>query len=95
MDLFFTLALPIIIIIGLLRVFKVKWPIALLIVFGLAAFSTFIVNFTFCEILKTKCEPHGLNVIGYFFHWLLVSSIASALDFMFYKMFNKQLKPVA
>jgi len=84
MDLFFTLALPEIIIIGLLRLLRVKWPAALFIISGLAAFSTFIINFTFCEILKTNCEPHGLNYIGYFFHWLIIFTITSVLDSLLY-----------
>ncbi|WP_042150783.1 MULTISPECIES: hypothetical protein [unclassified Pseudoalteromonas] len=95
MDLFFTLALPVIVIVGLLRLFRVKWPVALLSIFGLAAFSTFIVNFTFCEILETQCEPHGLNVIGYFFHWLIVATIASVLDLLYYKVFGKKAESLA
>lgn len=90
MDLFLSLGLPIIIIVGFIRLFKVKWPFALSIIIGLSAFSTFIVDFTYCEILKTQCEPDALNIVGYFFHWLLVSAIASVLDFSFYKLFTKK-----
>jgi hypothetical protein len=95
MDLFLTLALPIIIIVGFLRLFKLKWPIALLILISLSAFSTFMVNFTYCEILETKCESDALNAVGYFFHWLIVSAIASALDFSIYKLVTKKVKSVA
>lgn len=90
MDLFFTLALPVIIIVGLLRLFRVKWPVALLIIFGLTAFFTFMVNFTYCEILETKCEPDALNAVGYFFHWLIVSATASIVDFLIYKLVAKK-----
>ena len=75
MDLLLILVLPVTIIIGLLRLFKITWPIALLIIFLFSAFSTFIVDFTYCEILKKKCEPDALNAVGLFIHCLIVSII--------------------
>jgi hypothetical protein len=86
MDLFLTLGLPIIVIVGFLRLLKVKWPVAILLIFGLTAFSTFIVDFTYCEILKTKCETDALNAVGIFFHWVIMSIISSFLDFTLYKL---------
>jgi hypothetical protein len=93
MELFLVLGLPIVVIVALLRLLKLKWPIACLIIPCFAALATFIVNFTFCELLKTKCEPHGLNAVGYFFHWLVVSGVASTLDFCVYKMFFQKAEP--
>lgn len=95
MDLLLILVLPVTIIIGLLRLFKITWPIALLIIFLFSAFSTFIVDFTYCEILKKKCEPDALNAVGLFFHWLIVSIISSVLDFTLYKLLVKKIESSA
>jgi hypothetical protein len=92
MDLFLTLGIPAIIVTVLLRLFKLKWPFALLIIFGLSALSTYTVNFIYCELLNTKCELDALNAVGYFFHWASVSFTASILDFSLYKLFFNKVE---
>jgi len=92
MELLLVLGLPVIIIVSLLRLFKVKWPLALLIILGFSVISTYIVNFTYCEILKTKCESDALNAVGHLIHWLIVSVIASVLDFTLFKFVAKKVE---
>ena len=92
MDLFLTLGVPALIIIVLLRLCKLKWPFALLVILGLSALSTYTVNFIYCELLKAKCELDALNAVGYFFHWAGVSFIVSLFDFLLYKLFFNKVE---
>jgi hypothetical protein len=85
--------LPVVTIVVVIRLIKLRWPSALLAVFGLSAVSTFIVDYVFCNILERSCEPDALSAVGYFFHWLIVSGLASIADFFIYKVLIQQAKP--
>lgn len=70
------IGLPVLVIVTVALFLKLSFLKSVLIMVTLAICSTVIVDFVFCSILQTQCEPDALNAVGYFFHALLVVVIS-------------------
>lgn len=96
MNPFFMIAIPVLLIVALVTLIKQRDLIAYSVIIVLSILTTVIVDFIYCSILQTKCEPDALNAVGHLFFTLLVmvsSSIIYALLSSFLK--NKRDKHVS
>ena len=75
----FIIGLPVIVILLFVTMLKLKPLSSYMAIVGLGGLSSFIVDFIFCSVLKTQCEPDALNAVGLFFHSLYVIVICSVI----------------
>jgi len=83
------IGLPVIVIVAVALFLNLSFLKSFFIILVLAICSTIAVNFTFCSILKTQCEPDSLNAVGYFFHALYVVVISSVIYALLEHWFRK------
>ncbi len=67
-------------------------PIKLIVILILAISSTFAIDYIYCNVIQTQCEPDALAAVGYFFHVLLVFIFSIVFEFVFTKFLQKYLK---
>jgi predicted membrane channel-forming protein YqfA (hemolysin III family) len=75
----FIIGLPVIVILLIVTMLKLKPLSSYISIIGLGVLSSFIVEFVFCSVLKIQCEPDALNAVGLFFHSLFVIAICSVI----------------
>lgn len=73
----------------MLDAFSIRLPTYLIVILALAISSTFSINYIYCDLLQTKCEPEALAAIGYIFHFILVFIFSTLLAVFFNKLFKK------
>jgi len=74
---FLMVAIPVVLIVALVTLIKQRDLIAYSVIIALSILTTVIVDFIYCSVLQTKCEPDALNAVGYFFFTLLVMASSS------------------
>ena len=82
MNPFLMAAIPVILIVALVTLIKQRNAIAYSVIIALSILSTVIVDFIYCSILQTMCEPDALNAVGYLIFTFMVmvpSSVIYAL----------------
>ncbi|GEM_PF-460785 len=73
------IGMPVIVILLLVAMLRLKPLSSYMAIVGLGVLSSFIVEFVFCSALKTQCEPDPLNAVGLFFHSVYVIVICSVI----------------
>ena len=93
---FLIVATAVVLIVALVTLIKQRDSVAYSVIIALSILTTFVVDFIYCSVLQTKCEPDALSMVGHFFFTLLVmvsSSVIYALISSFLK--NKRNKHVS
>ncbi len=88
----FVLGFPVIVILLIVARLKLKPLTSYMTIVGLGILSSFIVEFVFCSVLKTQCEPDALNVVGIFFHSFYVIAICSIIYAVMPRKFKQKLR---
>ena len=73
------IGLPVLIILLLVTMLKFKPIFSYMAIVGLGVLSSFVVEFLFCSVIKTQCEPDPLNAVGLIFHSLYVIVICAII----------------
>lgn len=87
----FIIGLPAIVILLLITTLKLKPLFSYMAIVGLGVLSSFVVDFFFCSVLKTQCEPDPLNAVGLIFHSFYVIVICTVI----YTILPRKLKHTA
>ena len=88
MEYFFGLFFPAFLFVSVLRLFKIKWPLALLFLGTLSVAYVYLFNLIYCKFDDEFCKPDALSAVGYIFHWLYIVSMASFLELLLLKVFK-------
>ena len=72
MNPFLMVAIPVVLIVALVTLIKQRDSIAYSVIIALSILATFVVDFIYCSVLQTKCEPDALNAVGYYFYTFMV-----------------------
>jgi len=67
-------------------------PIKLIVILILAILSTFIIDYIYCNVIQTQCEPDALAAVGYFFHAIFVFITSIVFEFVFTTCLQKYFK---
>lgn len=70
------LGLPVLVILLIVLKLKLNQLFSYVLIAGFGIVSTYTVEFVFCSILKTQCEPDPLNLIGFILHSFYVIVIS-------------------
>ena len=89
MTLVLSIGIPILLIVILLALLKLRGLNSLILICVLGIFSTFAFEFTYCDILKKQCEPDALSFVGYIFHSLYVIAGSSIIYIYIYVKYKK------
>ena len=73
------MGVPVIVILLVIVPLKLRELFSYFAIVGLAVMSTFTVEFIFCSVLKTQCEPDALNSVGLIIHSFIVITICSVI----------------
>ena len=69
---FILVGISVVLIVTLVTLIKKRDAIAYAVIIALSILSTIIVNFVYCSVLQTMCEPDALNDVGYLVFTLMV-----------------------
>jgi hypothetical protein len=83
------MGVPVIVILLVIVTLKLRELFSYLAIVGLAVMSTFTVEFLFCSVLKTQCEPDPLNSVGLIIHSFIVITICSVIYAIMPSRFKK------
>ena len=84
------LAVPVCIIVVLLRLFKIRWPAAFFVILLAAVFATYLFDYVHFVLLNQPRIPDALNALGYFLYGVHVCLLASAADYFLFRMMNSK-----
>ncbi|AGP84383.1 hypothetical protein I607_02865 [Alteromonas mediterranea U4] len=84
--------IPVIVILLIVISLKLNALFSYLTIVGLGIASSFTVEYVFCSVLKTQCEPDPLNSIGLLFHSLLIIVICSVIYALMPRRFKNGTK---
>lgn len=88
-DIVLNLGIPVLVIVALLRLFKISWPAALFVIAIAAMVATCLVDYVHCVLLNKPCIPDALDAIGYFLYWFYVFTLAAIMDYLWFCLFSK------
>ena len=71
------IVIPVVVVLLIIGILKLKPLFSYMAIFGLGVLSSFVVEFFFCSGLQTQCEADALNMVGFFFHSFYVIAICS------------------
>lgn len=86
------IGISVIVILLLVIMLRLKPLSSYMAIVGLGVLSSFIVDFMFCSVLQTQCEPDPLNAVGLFFNSLYVIVICSVIFALLPRRFKKTSK---
>ena len=72
MNPFLMAAIAVVLIVAIVTLIKQRDAIAYSVIVALSILSTFIVDFIYCSVLQTMCEPDALNAVGYLIFTFMV-----------------------
>lgn len=88
------LAVPVCIIVVLLRLFKIRWPAAFFVILLAAVFATYLFDYVHFVLLNQPRIPDALNDLGYILYGLYVCLLASAADYFLFRLLSpKRVDP--
>jgi uncharacterized membrane protein YhfC len=90
MSVVLNLAVPVCIIVALLRLFKISWPAAFFVILVAAVVATYLFDYVHFVLLKQPRTPDALNALGYFLYGLYVCLLACAADYFLFRIFNSR-----
>lgn len=88
MGIVLNLAVPVCVIVVLLRLFKIRWPAAFFLILLAAVLATFLFDYVHFVLLNQPRIPDALNALGYFLYGLYVCLLASAVDYVWFRVMN-------
>lgn len=80
------LAVPVCIIVVLLRLLKVSWPAAFFVILLAAVVATYLFYYVHFVVLNQPYIPDPLNAVGYFLYWLYVCLLSAAADYFLFRL---------
>lgn len=83
------MGVPVIVILLVIVTLKLRELLSYLTIVGLGVISTLTVEFLFCSVLKTQCEPDPLNSVGLIIHSFIVITICSVIYAIMPNRFKK------
>lgn len=83
------LGVPVLVIVALVRLFKISWPAALFVIAIAAMVTTYLFDYVHCVLLNKPCTPDALDAAGYFLYWLYVFTLAAIMDYLWFCKLNK------
>lgn len=86
------IGISVIVILLLVTMLRLKPLSSYMAIVGLGVLSSFIVEFMFCSVFQTQCEPDPLNAVGLFFYSLQVIVICSVIFALLPRRFKKTSK---
>lgn len=81
---------PTLIILGLVTTIKLNSMFSYLAIFLLGIISTYVVDYTYCNILEFECKPDPLNALGEIIHSVMVIVISSIIYALLPKKYKKR-----
>ena len=70
---------PVLIVLSIVILLKLKVWLSFLLIFVLGVASPFVVDFVYCTVLKNECKPDVLEAVGFFVLALSVIVICSVI----------------
>ena len=75
MGIAFNLAVPVCLIVALLRLFKIRWPAAFFVILLAAVLATYLFDYVHSVLLNQPRIPDALDDLGYIWYGLYVLDI--------------------
>lgn len=88
MGIVLNLAVPVCIIVVLLRLLKISWPAAFFVILFAAVLATLLFIYVHFVLLNQPYIADPLNAVGYFLYWLYVCLLSSAADYFLFRLLS-------
>ncbi len=82
--------IPALVILGLVTIIKLNSIFSYVLIILLGILSTYVLNYTYCNILGFECKPDSLNALGEIIHSGLVIVISSIIYALLPKKYKKR-----
>jgi len=84
------LAVPVCIVVVLLRLFKIRWPAAFFVILLAAVVATYLFDYVHFVLLNQPRIPDALNALGYILYGFYVCLLASAVDYFLFRLLSSK-----